>query len=141
MLKICYVAESKYGLGLFAGEDIESGEQWWEETEENSISLDQKQWETLSRSEINKSENSKNLLSSISHFSSPSEKKNRIDVALDDSRFVNHSENPNSGWNERGSFALRDIKKGDEITENYLEYGNVDWASSCVAFLTQENNE
>jgi|SRR3989338_5368243 len=36
--------------------------------------------------------------------------------------FVNHSENPNLGSTANDSFALRDIKKGEELTDNYESY-------------------
>jgi hypothetical protein len=51
---------------------------------------------------------------------------------LDDSRFTNHSANPNM-MNWRGgtldgmSFAKRDIAAGEELTENYAEYDCPQW--------------
>ena len=36
--------------------------------------------------------------------------------------FINHSETPNLGSTIDDSFALRDIKKGEEITDDYTTY-------------------
>jgi hypothetical protein len=59
----------------------------------------------------------------------------------DDERFVNHSDNPNVGddlsrESELGEmYALRDIQKGEEITENYNEFDD-----DIFKKLTQEKN-
>lgn len=39
----------------------------------------------------------------------------------DNARFINHSHTPNTYSEKDDAFALRDIKKGEEITCNYLE--------------------
>lgn len=52
--------------------------------------------------------------------------KGRTIELLDDSMYTNHSSNPNMGMSATNAlghaFALRDIQKGEELTENYAEY-------------------
>ena len=44
-------------------------------------------------------------------------------LCADDSRFTNHSENPNQSSTGDFSVATRDIEAGEELTENYNDYG------------------
>lgn len=39
----------------------------------------------------------------------------------DNARFINHSQTPNTHSDKDNAYASRDIKKGEEITCNYLE--------------------
>jgi hypothetical protein len=52
-------------------------------------------------------------------------------VAIDDSRFVNHSDNPNSMSAPEDpnnqAMAARDIEPGEEITEDYRTYSMNTW--------------
>ena len=62
----------------------------------------------------------------IGHSSIP----NNILYLYDDSQYFNHSESPNCGsmgGKELRLFALRDIKKGDELTESYSKYSFPLW--------------
>lgn len=44
-------------------------------------------------------------------------------IALDNARFTNHADTPNTYYNDKGDWmALRDIKKDEEITTNYSEF-------------------
>ena len=38
---------------------------------------------------------------------------------VNDAKYVNHSSKPNAAYYDDGVFALRDIKKGEEITHHY----------------------
>jgi hypothetical protein len=44
----------------------------------------------------------------------------------DDARFYNHSDHPNTAWNEKlnAEIAIRDIAAGEEITCDYKEWGD-----------------
>ena len=55
----------------------------------------------------------------------------------DDGTFFNHSKNPNSGFvngDHKSTYAIRDIKKGEEILEDYREY---EWPSWFLKILDQ----
>ena len=43
-------------------------------------------------------------------------------IGLDNCRFINHSETPNTDNNSEFAHALRDIAAGEEITANYREF-------------------
>jgi len=62
---------------------------------------------------------------------------NRIILLLDSSRFLNHSDTPNSGVSDTdpaASMTLRNIEKDEEITENYQGYGSLPWFPEHVVF-------
>ena len=44
-------------------------------------------------------------------------------LSADDDRFTNHSDNANIEFFGEYSVAIRDIQEGEEITDNYNEYG------------------
>ena len=55
---------------------------------------------------------------------------NQILYLYDDSQYYNHSDSPNCGPmedNKLSLYALRDIKKGEELTENYTKYSFPSW--------------
>ena len=43
-------------------------------------------------------------------------------ISVDNSRFMNHADEPNTGWDERFGWATRDIRKGEEITCDYYTF-------------------
>jgi SET domain-containing protein len=49
----------------------------------------------------------------------------RVLLSADDDRYTNHSDTPNIRWDdgEGGMVAVRDIRKGEEITTDYRELG------------------
>jgi len=47
-------------------------------------------------------------------------------------RFINHSCEPNTYTHERKDIALKDIKKGEEITGDYSLNGVEDWTMECT---------
>jgi len=57
---------------------------------------------------------------------------------LDDSRFINHSSNSNSGTSkeEHGFCAIadKDIQPGEEITEDYSTYTSCPWLKKYEKF-------
>ena len=69
------------------------------------------------------------MLSTYSYFSALHDS---LVICLDNARYVNHSDTPNSGpaadQNPLISIALRDIAKGEEILEDYDVYDNCPWA-------------
>jgi len=47
-------------------------------------------------------------------------------------RFVNHSCNPNTYHKEKKDIAIRNIKKGEEITSDYSVNGINNWKIKCL---------
>lgn len=53
---------------------------------------------------------------------------------LDDSRFINHSDNPSMGWKEDNGlycYALRDLKAGAELTLDYNDFCYKEYLINC----------
>lgn len=120
-----------HGFGVFAKQDIPKGTVWWKgEIDSNVILLNREQYQNLYRSENNPLKESLwNVFSTYAYYS---QKHDGLVLCLDNARYVNHSDTPNSGPGEDGnplaSVALRDIKKGEEITEDYDVYDHCAWA-------------
>ncbi len=115
MLVRTYVAPSSIeGLGVFADEDIPANTLIW--------CLDPKFTVTFSPEELKELPDYQREF--VERYSFPHLKmENHLVVELDNGRFMNHSENPNTDFTifEKG-YALRDIRKGEEITCNYYEF-------------------
>ena len=47
-------------------------------------------------------------------------------LAGDDDRFTNHSDDPNTRWDGKFTFAVRDIQAGEEVTFDYRELDGTD---------------
>ncbi len=115
-----YLAPSSIdGLGLFAAEDIPKGTITWEFYPEIDIVLEEfcltkVQFEFVTKYAFQDKQLGKWILSA------------------DDDRFTNHSDNPNTGPLPDGRMvALRDIKRGEEITSNYYHI-DYDWTTKLV---------
>lgn len=95
------------GIGLFAAEDIKSGTLIWKFSGLDQR-LTKRQLRELKLSYIEKA-----------YFRRYEFGKNDIYIfCADDARFCNHADIPNTdGYPEQ--YAIRDIKKGEEITCNY----------------------
>jgi SET domain-containing protein len=106
------------GYGLFAGEDIYAGTVVWSFDPYVDVVLEPNQIDKLSPA-----------------FREYSEKYGYLDVRVrkyvicgDDSRFVNHSDTPNlvgiyTVGREYGiDIAIREIKKGEELTSDYSSF-------------------
>lgn len=100
------------GIGLFADETITRGRMVWVFDPRIDIELNEKNWEGLSE-EVQK------FLITRSWVCKQTNK--RI-IALDNDRFMNHSEDPNVYMDKNGNmFANRNIPEGTEIVCNYRE--------------------
>lgn len=110
------VAPSKiHGLGLFADEDITKGTLVWEFNPviDKMISIqDFQSLPNLTQEYIKK----------YSYL-----EKGMYVLCGDNARFTNHSTNPNFDTLSKrpNVITARDIKKGEEITENYLTYDEI----------------
>lgn len=127
-----------HGLGLFAKVDIPAGTVWWSARPETVLLISQAQYKTLIGSTRNPlSEQFLRVLSTYCYYAASLDS---LILCLDNARFVNHSENPNSGESASKealvAVALRDIKQGEEIFENYFQYDECPWVDDPLWFET-----
>ena len=119
-----------HGCGVFARTLIPAGTPWWKATVDNVLLLGRVQLETLAGSRTNKTING--ILNAARVYGYYSQRLDCIIVCLDNARYVNHSDEPNSGAPANGdplcSVALRDILPGEEIFENYGHYDPCPWS-------------
>ena len=110
-----YLATSEiHGMGLFAAEDILKGTIMWVH---NPI-LDHK---------IVKSSITDPVTIEYLETYAYTDHLGLWNIGIGNDHFTNHSLDPNQGWLEEDketSIALRDIKRGEEITENYDNFGD-----------------
>ncbi|MFX1314610.1 MAG: SET domain-containing protein [Promethearchaeota archaeon] len=118
-----------HGLGLFAKKLIPKGTIWWHARPQDVLIITRDQFKTLDTSL--KTSSMKSYIHIILTYSYYEENLDALIFCLDNSRFVNHSFNANSGAsvNENGlsAVALRDIQPGEEITEDYSKYTLSTW--------------
>ena len=55
--------------------------------------------------------------------------KGKVVEILDDGKLWNHNEKPNTGFGEdpESTYAIKDIKKGDEMLDDYGYYESIPW--------------
>lgn len=120
-----------HGFGLFARVDIPKGTVWWHARREDVLLIAREQYETLARSE--RSGLIEQTLEAILTYSYYAAETDALILGLDNSRYLNHSLEPNSGASlipdPLASVALRDIPAGTEIVENYMDYAQCPWAA------------
>ncbi len=118
-----------HGWGLFARQDIPADTVWWQAAQDNVLLLSQPQMEILAKSSCNPT--MQELLKIAEVYGYYLSSLDRIIVCLDNARYVNHSDQPNSGPPVEGSpltsIALRDIRAGEEITESYAKFDTCPW--------------
>lgn len=129
-----------HGFGAFAKRDIPKGTVWWKgEIEHNVLLLNKAQYQNFQLSARNpiKAEFEK-MVAIYSYYSA---KLDALIICLDNARYVNHSAEPNSGsgpdQDPLQSIALRDIKKGEEILEDYHGYDVCPWFAENNIFLKE----
>jgi SET domain-containing protein len=125
-----------HGIGLFAKKLIPKGKMWWHARPEDVLILTKKQFLTLDNSL--KTSSVDKFIEGLLTYAYYDEVLDALVFCLDNSRFVNHSLNPNSGTVDEHSLnaiASRDIQPGEEITENYLYYVSCDWLQGYREFF------
>ena len=115
MLVRTYLASSAIeGLGVYADEYIPSGTLIW--------NFNPKFVATFSQRDIEKLPVHTREFVEKYAFPHPF-KSNHLIVELDNGRFMNHSDEPNTDFIVFGKgYAIRDIAPGEEITSNYHEF-------------------
>lgn len=119
-----------HGMGIFARVDIPKGTVWWRARPGIDVLLiNRAQFQTLQTSQH--SSVSKDLLEAIYTYSYYSATEDALILILDHARYTNHSFQPNSDVIPEpgviGSIALRDIRAGEEIMEDYSEFDVCPW--------------
>ncbi len=118
-----------HGLGLFAKRLIPKGKIWWHARPQDILIVSKEQFLILDSSQ--KTKEKKVFLHYLLTYSYYERDTDTLIFCLDNSRFVNHSFNANSGAtdDENGfcSVTLSDIQSGEEITEDYSKYDICSW--------------
>jgi len=101
-----------HGIWLFADQDITKWELLWEFIFWLDISLTEEQY-------VNLQESGKYFIDSYGWRDQITQK---YMLNIDNSRFINHSKNPNIVHYEYKLFAARNIAKWEELTDNYSDF-------------------
>ena len=118
MIHIKYTLDrsDKHGIGLFAGQDIQKGQIIYTVSPLLDMNITEEQFDSLDERE-------KQEILWWGFFDEPFQKWH---VDFDVSKFINHSfeatltQDPEH--DEASLVATRDIKAGEELTQNYLEF-------------------
>jgi uncharacterized protein len=109
-----------HGIGLFADEDISKESVIYTASSDLDVNISDKTFESLQKSEQDE----------IRYWGFWDEPNNVWHVDFDVSKFINHSFDPsvtqNTNFTDAYLIAKKDIKKGDELTQNYLEFESED---------------
>jgi hypothetical protein len=100
------------GIGLFANQDILKGDLIWKMTSISVFQISPDKYKELSQIE-------KDFIIQKDYYWLDDDDGNYL-IPLDDSRFVNHSNNPNIiEQDENSCVASSDIKQNEELTIDY----------------------
>ncbi len=107
-----------HGIGLFAGEDLKKGQLIYTANPLLDVNITQAQFDSLNDKEKEE----------FRWWGFFDESIQKWHVDFDVSKFINHSYHPTvtqeSTRKEAYLIATRDIKAGEELTQNYLEFEN-----------------
>ena len=110
-----HLAESELqGIGLFSGEQIKKGTSIYSHNSELDINLSKEKFESLDSSDKK----------FIMHYGYFNIKTDKWHLSWDNIRFCNHSYKPNMQETGNKICAIRDIQKGEELTQNYEYFEN-----------------
>jgi uncharacterized protein len=108
------------GNGLFAGERISAGQVIWEFTPGLDATFPRASLKALPPV----------VQDFLNRYCSLDGTSENLTIYADDARFINHSQQANTLWDEGAEVlvAARDIEAGEEITENYyvVEWDGLD---------------
>jgi SET domain-containing protein len=113
-------ASDFHGIGLFTDQEIKKGELIYTASTLLDLNITQEQFDSLHQNE-------KDEILWWGFFDEPSQKWH---VDFDVSKFINHSKEAtvtqDENHDEAYLVATHDIKAGDELTQNYLEFESED---------------
>jgi SET domain-containing protein len=125
-----------HGLGLFAKKFIPRKTIFWHARPQDVLIMTKEQFLILDASR--KSPLTNNYIQCVLTYSYYEKDNDTLIFCLDDSRFINHSSNSNSGTSkeEHGFCAIadKDIQPGEEITEDYSTYTSCPWLKKYEKF-------
>src|SRR3989339_898865 len=105
------------GIGLFANEDIKKGTIVIKNNDNFGIAkYFEEQWKQMEK------ELSKESFRQIKKYAYKDKQDGLHCLCLDDTRFINHSKNPNIKTIGDNDVAVRDIEKGEEILIDYTVF-------------------
>lgn len=109
-----------HGIGIFADQDIKKGQLIYTVSPILDVNIKKKQFDSLTPSEQKE----------VRYWGFWVEKDKVWHVDFDVSKFVNHSFEPTTTQDfskeEAYLVATRDLKSGEELTQNYLEFESKD---------------
>ena len=109
-----------HGIGLFTDEDLKTGQLIYTASPQLDLNLSERQFESLNDKEKQEVR--------WWGFQIPGTKQWHVD--FDVSKFVNHSDKPtltqDPGRADAWLVTTRDVEKGEELTQNYLEFESED---------------
>lgn len=108
-----------HGIGVFAGQFIRKGTKIWRFVEGFDRCYSPKEFARLPKP-------ARDYLKSYGYRAD-----NEILFTVDNDHYINHSDDANTYWRNGYSIASRNIRKGEEITNNYREFDAV----LCASFL------
>jgi uncharacterized protein len=103
-----------HGLGIIAREFIPKGTVTWKLIPGFDVILSEEEVQNLSPS----------VQEQVRHYAFFHPQLKMHVLCSDDARFTNHSDEANENFCGDYSVAVRDIPMGEELTENYKEYGH-----------------
>lgn len=107
---------NKHGIGLFADEDLKAGQLIYTASSLLDLNITQEQFDTLSEREKEE----------FRWWGFFDEHAQRWHVDFDVSKFINHSREgtvtQDKDHDDAYLITTRDVKKGEELTQNYLEF-------------------
>lgn len=127
---------SIHGLGLFAKRLIPKGTVWWHARQQDVLIITKSQFLMLDK--VPKTPLIKNYIEILLTYAYYDEILDALIFCLDDSKYVNHSDKPNTGTIEEhalNAISRRDIQPGEEITEDYSAYSLCNWLKKYKVFF------
>ncbi|MGV8150256.1 MAG: SET domain-containing protein [Candidatus Woesearchaeota archaeon] len=110
-----YLDKSKlHGMGLFSEQNIKKGALIYSHNFMIDLLLGQKQLDSLKKKERD----------FVMHHGYFDKKKKKWYLSHDNIRFCNHSSKPNMKSKGKHVFAIKDIVKGEELTQDYRDFEN-----------------
>jgi len=123
-----------HGFGLFAKKLIPKDTIWWHARPQDVLIITKDQFMTLEASY----QQTNDFLLILVRYSYYDVYLDALIFCLDNSRYVNHSFDANSGTSEElalNAIANRDIQVGEEITEDYSRYSLGSWLQKYKPFF------
>lgn len=117
------------GIGLFADEDISQGTAIDSDDDFSIIKYTLEDWRVLQDNVSNE------CFKQIKRYAYKDNTDGLYRLNLDDVRFINHSTAPNVEARGSADYALRNIKKGEEITIDYTTFYDRDYFNEIITFV------